>query len=306
MRASYNTITSNYDPQPVTSTPRDRSGRNTPIKRKDNNYLSTSSADSSSTFINRVYDTDDDRSEAASNPFFRKQLLPSNPPQAGRYTSPNSYDQSAMKQISQQYDPLSGQNAVETHSYRESEPLSYRNNANTNRYEQPSTTRLESYRSQPDEGGFGGYNGLEYRRGASGQDPYPLASETNRYDKNEYQANYQAEYTGDRGSSKYNIEPYPSKQEVGYNSRTENKSRFHINDKYSGEEPYSANSKKYEPISKYEQPYESTRKYEEPYEQSRQYGEPSKQSIPPSKYSIPPSKYDLPPSTHEQYGNYER
>ena len=51
---------------------------NTPVR---NNYLSTSSADSASTYINKIYDLEDDRAtineaKNMSNPFLRKTLLP--------------------------------------------------------------------------------------------------------------------------------------------------------------------------------------------------------------------------------------
>ena len=51
--------------------------RNTP--RKQDNYLSTSSADSAVTYINKIYEIDEDRQtdvfSVGSNPFLRKNLL---------------------------------------------------------------------------------------------------------------------------------------------------------------------------------------------------------------------------------------
>ena len=52
---------------------------NTPVR---NNYLSTSSADSATTYINKIYDLEDDKmggneAKNMSNPFLRKTLLPS-------------------------------------------------------------------------------------------------------------------------------------------------------------------------------------------------------------------------------------
>lgn len=54
--------------------------RLTPPKKYDN-YLSTSSAESAATYINKIYDLDDDRGSVnegkplGSNPFYRKNLL---------------------------------------------------------------------------------------------------------------------------------------------------------------------------------------------------------------------------------------
>jgi hypothetical protein len=50
--------------------------RHTP--KKYDNYLSTSSADSAVTYINKIYELDDDKSEGfgpISNPFHRKNLI---------------------------------------------------------------------------------------------------------------------------------------------------------------------------------------------------------------------------------------
>lgn len=46
--------------------------------KKSDNYLSTSSAESATTYINKIYELDDDRSDVSgpiTNPFQRKNLI---------------------------------------------------------------------------------------------------------------------------------------------------------------------------------------------------------------------------------------
>jgi hypothetical protein len=76
-------------------------GRHTP--KKYDNYLSNSSADSAVTYINKIYEIDDDKSEgyaALNNPFQRKNLV-----EAKAYEKEakpaNSYDHATMKYIAE-------------------------------------------------------------------------------------------------------------------------------------------------------------------------------------------------------------
>lgn len=73
--------------------------RLTPPKKYDN-YLSTSSADSAATYINKIYDLEDDRASVndgkplGSNPFYRKNLLQ----KTSEVPIPtNDYDSAALK-----------------------------------------------------------------------------------------------------------------------------------------------------------------------------------------------------------------